>query len=229
MRTKSYSCNTSFLDLLFNTLIAFTALFVLAFALMNQNHKTPDIKGAYIITVTWGEEFDDDVDTYVSDPDKKLVFFQRREDGLMHLDRDDLGKRNDIVNTQFGRIEYKENREIVTLRGTSQGEYVVNVHLYRRNNPENLKPIEVTIQLDKISPAYTPIIQKKVVLVNNGDEKTGFKFVINAKGEVISTSFDYKPLANPAHGQNLPVDPDMGNVPRGSPEDFDPNIPSEDK
>jgi hypothetical protein len=227
MRTRSYSCNTSFLDLLFNTLIAFTALFVLAFALMNQNKKTPDVKGAYIITVTWDEEFDDDVDTYVLDPDGKLVFFQRREDGLMHLDRDDLGKRNDTVNTQFGQVVYKENREIVTLRGTSQGEYVVNVHLYRRNDQQNLKPIEVTIQLDKISPAYTPIIQKKVVLVNNGDEKTGFRFKVNDKGEVTSTSFDYKPLANAAQGQNLPVDPDMGNGPM--PDNFDPNIPPQDE
>jgi hypothetical protein len=145
----------------------------------------------------------------------------------MHLDRDDLGKRNDTVNTQFGQVVYKENREIVTLRGTSQGEYVVNVHLYRRNDQQNLKPIEVTIQLDKISPAYTPIIQKKVVLVNNGDEKTGFRFKVNDKGEVTSTSFDYKPLANAAQGQNLPVDPDMGNGPM--PDNFDPNIPPQDE
>jgi transcriptional regulator of met regulon len=212
--------------LLFNTLIAFTALFVMAFALMNQNKKMPDVKGAYIITVTWDENFDDDVDTYVLDPEGKLVFFQRREDGLMHLDRDDLGKRNDTVSTQFGQIVYKENREIVTLRGTSRGEYVVNVHLYRRNDAQNTKPIEVTIQLDKISPTYTPIIQKKVILLNNGDEKTGFRFVVNDKGEVTSTSFDYKSLANAAQGQNLPVDPDLG---RDRPDDFDPNIPPKDE
>ena len=30
---KNYSCNTSFLDLLFNMLLAFACLFVLAFAL----------------------------------------------------------------------------------------------------------------------------------------------------------------------------------------------------
>lgn len=226
MRTRNYSCNTSFLDLLFNTLIAFTALFILAFALINQNKKTPDVKGAYIITVTWDDSFNDDVDTYVEDPERNLVFFRSREVGLMHLDRDDLGKSNDTITTQFGQIEYKENREIVTLRGTSQGEYCVNVHLYNRNDPENQKPIEVTIQLDKISPAYTPVIQKKVVLLVKGDEKTAFRFTVNSKGEVTSTSFENKPLASAANGQNLPGDPDMG----GNPDmpDFDPNNPPED-
>lgn len=220
---KNYSCNTSFLDLLFNMLLAFTALFVLAFALINQNKKMPEVKGSYILTITWGEEFDDDVDTYVEDPEGKLVYFQRREDGLMHLDRDDLGKRNDTVTTQFGQIVYKENREIVTLRGTSQGEYCVNVHMYRRNTQDQ-KPVEVTIQLDRLTPAYSPVIQKKVILLKDGDEKTGFRFTVNAKGEVTATSLEYKSLANPALGQNLPGDPDMG----GGPDDFDPNIPPEE-
>jgi len=201
-------------------LLAFTALFILAFALINQNKKTPDVKGAYIVTVTWDEKFDDDVDTYVEDPEGKLVFFQRREDGLMHLDRDDLGKRNDTVSTQFGTITYKENREIVTLRGTNEGEYCVNVHLYRRNS-NGTEPIEVTIQLDKLVPSYSPIVQKKVVLIANGDEKTAFRFTVNTKGEVTNVSYESKSLTQSALGQNgVPGDPDMGN-----PDDFNPNDP----
>lgn len=221
MRNRSYSCNTSFLDLLFNTLIAFTGLFILSFALINQNKKTPEIRGAYIITVTWPEDFDDDIDTYVLDPAGCFVFFQRREDGLMHLDRDDQGKRNDIISTKFGLIQYKENREIVTLRGTIEGEYCVNVHLYRRNNPDEERPVEVTIQLDKISP-YAAIVQKKVVLLNDGDEKTGIRFHVNGKGEVTSTSFEFKSLANSALGRDLPNDPS-----NTAPDDFDLNNPSE--
>ena len=65
---KNYSCNTSFLDLLFNMLLAFACLFVLAFALINQNKKTPDVKASYLITFTWPKELDNDVDAYVEDP-----------------------------------------------------------------------------------------------------------------------------------------------------------------
>ena len=61
-------------------------------------------------------DLDDDVDTYVEDPSGNLVAFMRREEGLMHLDRDDLGKRNDSVLPDYGVVEYTENRELVTLR-----------------------------------------------------------------------------------------------------------------
>ncbi len=182
---KHYSCNTSFLDLLFNMLLAFTCLFVLAFALINQNKKTPESKAAYLITFVWNKDLDNDVDAYVEDPEGNLVCFGRREDGLMHLDRDDLGHRNDIVETKFGKIAYSENKEIVTLRGTSSGEYCVNVHAYNFNDA---KPTEVTVQLEKVSPNYSVLIQRKIILEKNGDEKTAFRFKLNGKGDLISVS-----------------------------------------
>jgi len=182
---KNYSCNTSFLDLLFNMLLAFTCLFILSFALINQNKKTPESKASYLITFVWAKELDNDVDAYVEDPEGNLVCFGRREDGLMHLDRDDLGHRNDTVKTKFGTIVYSENKEIVTLRGTSVGEYCVNVHAYNFNDQ---KPTEVIVQLEKVSPTYGVLIQRKVTLIKNGDEKTAFRFKLNGKGELAGIS-----------------------------------------
>ena len=49
----------------------------------------------FLITVFWPDNLEDDVDIYVEDPAGNLVWFKSREPGLMHLDRDDLGKRND--------------------------------------------------------------------------------------------------------------------------------------
>ena len=186
MRNRSYDCNTSFLDLLFNTLLGFVALFVLSFAMMNVSKQTKntEAKSEFIITVTWPKEYDDDVDTYVEDPDGHLVCFKRREDGLMHLDRDDLGKRNDILQTPFGPIEYTENREIVTLRGTTMGEYVVNVHMYMKHEEP---PVEVTIQVDKVNP-YSTVCIKKVVLKATGDEATAVRFTVDKKGLITSVS-----------------------------------------
>lgn len=199
---KHYSCNTSFLDLLFNMLLSFTCLFVLSFALINQNKKTPDAKAAYLITFVWNKELDNDVDAYVEDPEGNLVCFGRREDGLMHLDRDDLGHRNDTVETKFGKIVYAENREIVTLRGTSAGEYCVNIHAYNFNDQ---KPTEVTVQLEKISPTYSVLVQKKITLLKNGDEKTAFRFKLNGKGELISVSDLEKKLLGRNSKQNQPA------------------------
>ena len=179
---RNYHTNMAFLDLLFNTLLCFAALFVLSFILINPSNKENNIKAKadFMITVTWNKDLDDDVDTYVEDPVGNLVAFMRREEGLMHLDRDDLGHRNDTINTPNGPIEYKDNREIVTLRGFVPGEYVVNVHMYMKRE---IAPTEVTIVLEKLNP-YMIIMAKNVILTTSGQEDTAFRFVVDSEGSV---------------------------------------------
>jgi hypothetical protein len=162
---------------------------MLSFILINpsKNENNVKSKADYIITVTWPKKMDNDVDTYVQDPQGNLVAFMRREEGLMHLDRDDLGRRNDIVQTPFGPVEHEENKEIVTLRGFNRGEYIVNVHMYMRRD-ETAASTEVTIQLDRVNPVFKTIVIKKVVLINNGDEKTAFRFTLDKEGKVIEVN-----------------------------------------
>jgi hypothetical protein len=181
---RNYHTNLSFLDLLFNTLLCFAALFALSFILINpsKDNKNVEVKAEFLITVTWPNTLNNDVDTYVEDPDGRLVAFMRREEGLMHLDRDDVGRLNDILSTPFGDVEYNENREVVTLRGTVGGEYIVNVHMYTRRSDELQTPVR--IQLDKINP-FAIVTVKDVVLNDTGEEKTAFRFTIDREGEVI--------------------------------------------
>jgi hypothetical protein len=40
------------------------------------------------------------------------------------------------------------------------------------------------VQLEKISPNYSVLVQRKVTLSKTGDEKTAFRFKINGKGEL---------------------------------------------
>ena len=181
---RQYHTNLAFLDVLFNALLCFAALFAMSFILINPSKKDNNVvaKGEFVIVMTWPKEMDNDVDIYVEDPEGNLVAFMRREEGLMHLDRDDLGKRNDVVQTQFGEIEYDENREIVTLRGIMPGEYVINVHMYMKREESLLTP--VTVQLDKINP-YSTIMIKRVTLGDSGEEKTAFRFILNKYGDVV--------------------------------------------
>ena len=191
---RNYHTNLAFLDLLFNTLLAFAAFFVLALVLINptKQENNTETKAEFMIVVEWSNELDDDVDTYVEDPSGNLVAFMRREEGLMHLDRDDLGKRNDSVLTEFGVVEYEENRELVTLRGINSGEYVVNVHLYMKRSQAT--EIPVTIKLEKLNP-YKTVTIKHVILKNTGDEKTAFRFTLSDQGEVLSVTELPKKLA----------------------------------
>ena len=110
----------------------------------------------------------------------------RRDEGLMHLDRDDLGKRNDTIQTPLGPVTHPENKEIVTLRGFVQGEYIVNVHMYRRT--DSADSTEVIVQLDKVNPLFKTIVIKKVLLGLSGDEKTAFRFKLDKDGEVVEVN-----------------------------------------
>ena len=194
MRKRTYDTNVAFLDLLFNTLLCFAALFTLSFVMINPSRENANTesKAEFIITITWPHEQDNDVDVYVEDPEGHLVSFSRREDGLMHLDRDDLGHRNDTIQTPDGPITYNENREIVSIRGILPGEYIVNVHMYHKNSVEDCP---VTIQLDKINP-FKIVTTKTVVLKLKADEKTAFRFTVNQNGDVIDVNELPKNLAN---------------------------------
>ena len=194
---RNYHTSLSFLDLLFNTVLCFAALFALSFILINpsKQDKNVEVKAEFIITVTWPNDLNNDVDTYVEDPQGRLVAFMRREEGLMHLDRDDVGKFNDILSTPFGDVEYNENREVVTLRGTIEGEYVVNVHMYMQRSQEPSTPVR--IQLDKINP-FQIVTVKDVVLDITGSEKTAFRFTVDKEGEVSDINYLSKTLTREA-------------------------------
>ena len=183
---RRYHTNLPFLDLLFNILIGFVFLFIVSFLLINPIAKRADIevKAEFLITVFWPDNLEDDVDIYVEDPTGNLVWFKSREPGLMHLDRDDLGKRNDEVVTAAGTILFPENREIVTLRGVVPGEYVVNVHCYFK---VAVDPVPVTVQIDKINP-YSVVLREIVDLSNKGEEITVTRFSVNSKGEVTNVN-----------------------------------------
>jgi hypothetical protein len=189
MRHKSYNSNTAFLDLLFNSLLGFVALFVIALILIKEEKKKENIqkKAEFIMTAKWPENLDHDIDMYLEDPEGNIVFFNARERGLMHLERDDLGLTNDLMVTESGEVIYGENSEVITIRGVAAGEYVLNLHLYNKNsNVNNDTSVEVeVIKLNK----YEKVLKKTYVFKNVGQEITACRFTLNADGDVVDISY----------------------------------------
>jgi hypothetical protein len=189
MRHKSYNANTAFMDLLFNALLGFVALFCIALILIKEDTKkdtTVKKKAEFVINANWDSKLDHDVDLYIEDPEGNVVFFNSREIGLIHLERDDLGFSNDTLVTDDGTITYGENVEVSTIRGVAAGEYIVNVHLYRKNNQNEIStPVEV--EVIKLNP-YSVVVKKLVNLNRAGDEVTICRIVLNDAGEIISIS-----------------------------------------
>ena len=92
-----YKSTIGFVDLLFNILVGFVFLFLVAFLLINPVAKKADIqkKAEIIITMTWEKNSLHDIDLWVMGPQGNKVGFANKESGLLNLERDGLGVAND--------------------------------------------------------------------------------------------------------------------------------------
>ena len=190
MADKSkYGFSVAFTDLLFNIVVGLAFLFLLAFILMNPIAKDKDIeeKSDYIIILSWDDESGDDIDLWVRDPLGNLLSFKNREDALMHLDRDDLGLANDKVELPDGNYTYVyRNKEVASLRGTHEGEYLVNIHVYNKKpwKDSSMRPSTIRVELIKLNP-YQEVTQAEFVATRKGQEFTAFHFTLDDDGDVI--------------------------------------------
>lgn len=193
MSIKNRFRSDPFTDLLFNALLGFTFLFLVAIMFMNPEAKSGiiDPKAEYILTVTWEDFSPDDIDVWVEDPEGQIVWFRTPEAGLLHLDRDDRGLINDTITINGEEVENPLNQEVVTLRGVVKGEYIVNLHYYAT---ETEKPVDVNVRLAKVNPKLEVVYYGTVTLEKKGDEKTAVRFSIGRDGEVYGINFLPKQL-----------------------------------
>lgn len=185
----------SFLDLLFNCLLAFVFLLIVTFWMIKIDKRKANITthAEYVITVTWDLDNPDDVDSWTRDPLGNLVWFRKKENGLCHLDRDDLGRANDTFTLPDGTtIRYPYNQEITTIRGFIPGVWVFNVHLYNKNKRDG--PANVEVKMEKLNPNMKTIFIKRFTLIAKGDEYTVARFEMAVTGEVLWMDEAYVPL-----------------------------------
>jgi len=195
MYKRRRSQSDPFTDLLFNALLGFTFLFLVAIMFMNPEAKSGliDPKAEYILTVTWEDNNPDDIDTWVEDPDGQIIWFRNPEAGLLHLDRDDRGLLNDTISVNGELIQNPLNQEVVTIRGVVKGEYVVNLHYYAS---ETQKAVDVNVRLVKVNPALEVIYYGTVTLEEAGAEKTALRFRIAGDGKIQDINFLPKQLVS---------------------------------
>jgi len=192
----------AFTDILFNALLGFAFMFFVAFILIRPQIPDGKIspKAEFMITAQWPDGHTDDVDLIVEDGEGNLVWFDTRESGLMHLDRDDRGALGDNITVNGQRIDNPLNQEIVTLRGIAAGEYVVNLLHYKA---PTARPVEVKVKVEKLNPQVTLIYAGSNTLTGAGDEQTAIRFRLDAAGNVVEMARRNKLLirANPVAQQ----------------------------
>ena len=192
---RRFHNNLAFIDFLFILLLAFISMLILALLLINPVTKKSEVerKAEYIIVLEWDNDSQDDVDLWVRNPLKKHVSFKNKVEGLMHLDKDDLGRINDTLVLPDGtRQIILLNREVVSLRGWHEGEYVINVHMF---NKRTTIPTNITVQMIKINP-YKILFEENIVLLKRGEEATIRRITMDKLGNIIDTNKDPASIIN---------------------------------
>ncbi len=180
-RKQSNNKADPFIDLLFNTLLGFSFLYIVSLMFINpQADKAKvDKQAEYVISATWPTDITDDIDLWVNAPTGHTVSYLQKEAGWLHLDRDDRGIINDTIVVDGEEKIHPINQEIVTIRNRQKGEYVINLYYYQA---DTRPPVPVTVKVDRINPAYETVFVKTVNLLSVDQELTVVRFSLDEKG-----------------------------------------------
>jgi len=191
MDSPRFKSTIGFIDLLFNILLGFAFLFIIAFLLIKPEAKKKDFerRAEFVVVMEWDNDASGDIDLYVEDPTSKQVSFRYHNHNYMHLDKDDLGAMNDTVVNADGSIStVKINREVVTIRGIIEGEYVINGHYYSERSFDKINPkkpaVTVKVELHKVNP-YSIMWAGEKKFTHKGQEETFLRFRLDKDGKIL--------------------------------------------
>jgi len=183
---RKYSNNLAFTDLLFNLLIGFTSLLLIAFLLINPiaEEGKIDPRSEFIITSSWDDDSAIDIDLWVKGPDDTIVGFPSKDGRYMVLERDDLGDTNDLIQLNGDTILIQRNLETLSINAIVPGEYIVTVHNYSTSvsNENEEYPTPVTIDIMDMNPISLDM--SRTVKVRLKEEVSVFSFMVDEDGNI---------------------------------------------
>ena len=205
MRHKKYDFRTAFIDLLINVLTGMVFLFMITTLLITTKVKDEDVgvkkDAQYIIQISWPNNINRDVDIWVRDPENRVVSYQAKDVGIMHIERDDQGWINDVMTyLKLQPSQQLNNSETWVLRGKIAGKFTVNLHLYSCSMNEKPVPlgqvmeVPVTIELTKLNPDIKKVLSKTITLRKVWEEVTAFNFILDGKNNVAGITNDQADL-----------------------------------
>lgn len=197
MRHKKYDFRTAFIDLLINVLTGMVFLFMITTLMITAKVKDEDAgvkkDAQYIIQMSWPNNINCDVDIWVRDPEKRVVSYQAKDVGVMHIERDDQGWVNDLMTyLKLEPSQQLNNSETWVLRGKMAGKFTVNIHLYSCAVNDKAVPmgqpmeVPVTLELTKLNPNIKKVLSRTITLKKVWEEVTAFNFVLDGKNDIIA-------------------------------------------
>lgn len=193
---RKYSSNLAFVDLLFNLLVGFTSLLLLAFLLINPiaDEGKIDPVSEFLITISWPQDSHADIDVWLRDPNGGMTSFRRKDGQWIVLERDDLGSSNDWYTIDGKPTLLLRNLETISINAVVPGEYVLNIHNYsfKRDVDETSEkyPIPVEVEMHKMRPYRVAFNLSDTLEFRQ--EKTIATWVVTPEGEISDLRTDIK-------------------------------------
>lgn len=146
-------------DLLCSLLMVFAILALIS--VPKQKQSQIETLGYYAITAQWPDMLASDVDLWVRAPTGEIVYFGNSDGEYVSLEHDDVG------------LPDNRNYERAIIRQIDEGEFVVNVHMFRKSDPGN---VPVVVSLWRLRGQDKRLTTAKVTLQTQGQEQTAFRF-----------------------------------------------------
>ncbi len=181
---------TVFRDVILLALLGFVTIVILLLPHLNPPTKAEETTtppGNVVVEVRWPDALDADVDLWVEAPGDQAVGYSNKGGRIFNLLRDDLGHNQDITGLNY---------EIAYSRGVAEGDYTVNLHLYRDRSGQ--LPIQAVVSLSvKATPdgPLKPIAEETIELTRVGQEQTVMRLSLDEAGDLVPGSLHYIPRA----------------------------------
>ena len=189
MRNRKYNSNIAFLDTFMLTLVGITSILAIVILLINPvaDRGKIDPITEFMITLTWDDKQDSDMDIWVRGPDGTVVGWNKakREAGYIILDRDDLGNSNDYTIVDGIRKPIHRNLETITINSVVPGEYFITVHHYGKR-----PGVIAKVQVDMMDMHPFKLFLSREVEIAYKDEATIASFIVNDEGNVTDIRTD---------------------------------------
>ena len=174
---------TVFRDVIMLALLGFVTIVILLLPHLNPptiQAASADPPGNVVVEIRWPDKNDADVDLWVQAPGDAPVGYSNKDGSVFNLLRDDLGHIQDLSSLNY---------EMAYSRGTPEGEYVVNLHLYRSRTTPLPISVEVNIGIRKSNnESLVTISSNQVHLSHEGQELTVIRFRLSQLGRLVDGS-----------------------------------------
>lgn len=146
--------------LLFQVMVMMLCLLLISTQIVTKrSDKDYHPVAQYLVTLTWDDARNVDLDLWLRDPFGHIIFYNNRESSNISLDRDSRGYLTNQTTLPDGTVLNSGNREIISIRAILPGDYLVSVGYY-----DGVGAIDATVLVEKVNPSLSTVAGGKVNL-----------------------------------------------------------------